>query len=321
MKDQNAIIAVAQSALEIEAKALLSAKERVGDHFAQAVEQIRRCRGRVVVTGVGKSALIAGKIVATFNSTGTPAVFMHAADAVHGDLGSVLPEDLLLILSNSGNSPEIKALVPYIKSQGNKILAIVGNKDSFLAKSANWIIDGAVEQEVMEEIMAPTSSTTLQLALGDALAVCLMKMKGFTLEDFAKNHPGGSIGKQITLTVGALLKEEHKAMVAPSASVVEVIYEISSKRVGATAVVEEGVVVGIITDGDIRRMLQAKTDIDQLTAKDIMSQHPKQISSNTLAKDALKLLNDHNINQVIVGEENYEGIIHLHELIKEGVTA
>ena len=185
MKDQNAIIAVAQSALEIEAKALLSAKERVGDHFAQAVEQIRRCRGRVVVTGVGKSALIAGKIVATFNSTGTPAVFMHAADAVHGDLGSVLPEDLLLILSNSGNSPEIKALVPYIKSQGNKILAIVGNKDSFLAKSANWIIDGAVEQEVMEEIMAPTSSTTLQLALGDALAVCLMKMKGFTLEDFA----------------------------------------------------------------------------------------------------------------------------------------
>ena len=228
----------------------------------------------------------------------------------------------MLVLSNSGNSPEIKVLVPCIKAKGNKIIAVVGDQQSFLAHSADYSLNSFVQQEVVEQIMAPTSSTTLQLALGDALAVCLMKMNDFTLADFAKNHPGGAIGKQINLTVGTLVKSEHKAAVRPNTPVVEVIYEISSKRLGATAVLEDNKVIGMITDGDIRRMLQNEKVLKEVTAQDIMSINPKRIDPSTLAKDALKLLNQYNINQLIVEEAGtYIGMLHIHELLKEGINA
>lgn len=317
------ILTLAQSTLEIEAKALLDAKANLDEDFVSIVQLLASCKGRVVVTGVGKSAVIASKIVATFNSTGTPAIFMHAADAVHGDLGVLLKDDILLLISNSGNSPEIKALVPYVQKQGQTIIAIVGNKDSYLADSALYAIDSSVKTEVMEHIMAPTSSTTLQLALGDALAVCLMKIKNFTVEDFARNHPGGAIGKLIHLRVEDLLEKSVKPQVNVQASISEVIYEISSKRVGATAVFEDNRIVGVITDGDIRRMLQNNSNIQSLCAKDIMSKEPKTINANSLAKEAMQYLNKHNINQIIVkdSDSHYAGILHIHELIKEGIVA
>ena len=321
MKSNEQILSVAKKVIEVESDSLLKASERLGASFVKSVELIANCKGRIIVTGIGKSAAIANKIVATFNSTGTPSIFMHAAEALHGDLGLLLNEDVVLCISNSGNSPEIKSLIPFIQSRKNPIIAMVGDKLSFLAKNANHVIDAFVGSEAYESIEAPTSSTTLQLALGDALAICLMEIKGFSNEDFAKSHPGGSLGKKLSLQVSQLMHENQRAAVSINSPLEKVIYEISSKRMGATAVLDGDDLVGMITDGDIRRMIQNSTNLEQITAKDIMSFSPKTIEEGELAINALNVLKESNISQIIVvdADNKYVGIIHFHDLIKEGL--
>jgi len=321
VKSNEQILSVAKKVIEVESDSLLKASERLGASFVKSVELIVNCKGRIIVTGIGKSAAIANKIVATFNSTGTPSIFMHAAEALHGDLGLLLNEDVVLCISNSGNSPEIKSLIPFIQSRKNPIIAMVGDKLSFLAKNANHVIDAFVGSEAYESIEAPTSSTTLQLALGDALAICLMEIKGFSNEDFAKSHPGGSLGKKLSLQVSQLMHENQRAAVSINSPLEKVIYEISSKRMGATAVLDGDDLVGMITDGDIRRMIQNSTNLEQITAKDIMSFSPKTIEEGELAINALNVLKESNISQIIVvdADNKYVGIIHFHDLIKEGL--
>jgi len=321
VKSNEQILSVAKKVIEVESDSLLKASERLGASFVKSVELIANCKGRIIVTGIGKSAAIANKIVATFNSTGTPSIFMHAAEALHGDLGLLLNEDVVLCISNSGNSPEIKSLIPFIQSRKNPIIAMVGDKLSFLAKNANHVIDAFVGSEAYESIEAPTSSTTLQLALGDALAICLMEIKGFSNEDFAKSHPGGSLGKKLSLQVSQLMHENQRAAVSINSPLEKVIYEISSKRMGATAVLDGDDLVGMITDGDIRRMIQNSTNLEQITAKDIMSFSPKTIEEGELAINALNVLKESNISQIIVvdADNKYVGIIHFHDLIKEGL--
>lgn len=290
------------------------------DDFSQVVQQIYHSKGRVIVTGIGKSAIIAQKIVATFNSTGTPAVFMHAADAIHGDLGSILKDDVVVCISKSGNTPEIKVLVPLIKNFKNSLIAITGNVDSYLAKQADFVLNTYVDKEACPNNLAPTTSTTAQLVMGDALAICLLKMRGFSSEDFAKYHPGGALGKTLYLKVSDLTIHNMKPQVSPEANIREVIVSISESRLGATAVLEKEKIIGIITDGDIRRMLNTHEQFTHLTAKDVMSKSPKTIAHHELAVKALALLEKNDISQVLVEEEgNYVGVVHLHDLIKEGI--
>lgn len=317
----NKILSIAKETLEAEADSIRAGAACLEKDFEKTIELFASCKGRIIVTGIGKSAAIANKIVATLNSTGSPAIFLHAAEAVHGDLGVLLKDDMVLCISNSGNSPEIKKLIPFIKSRKNQIIAICGNTDSFLALNSNYVIDATVEKEAYSFLDAPTSSTTLQLALGDAIAVCLAHVKGFSNEDFAKSHPGGTLGKKLSLKIGDFLAENHQPAVDKDANLTEVIYEISSNRLGATVVVDKGGVVGIITDGDIRRMLENQLPIKEVTAQDIMSKEPKKVEDSVLAADVFRMMNDNNISQVIVKSGgDYKGIVHIHDLVKEGLA-
>lgn len=274
----------------------------------------------MVITGIGKSAIIASKIVATLNSTGTPAIFMHAADAIHGDLGLILEDDVVICISKSGNTPEIKVLVPLIKSAHNKMIAITGNKDSFLGLQADFVLNAYVEKEACPNNLAPTTSTTAQLVIGDALAICLLEKRGFSSKDFAKYHPGGSLGKKLYLRVHNISSINQRPQVDANASIKEVIVEISEKLLGVTAVIENDKIIGVITDGDLRRMLSKTDDFSSLTAKDIMSENPKRISPEAMAVDAKELMEDFGITQLLVEDNGkYAGVIHLHDLVKEGI--
>lgn len=290
--------------------------------FEACVAHILGSKGRVVVTGVGKSAIIATKIVATLNSTGTPALFMHAADAIHGDLGMILEDDLVICISKSGNTPEIKVLVPLLKRLGSKLVALVSNTKSFLAEHSDYVLNATIGEEACPNNLAPTTSTTAHLALGDALAVCLLEARGFTSEDFAKYHPGGSLGKQLYLRVGDVLGGNEIPIVSEDAGLAEVILEISGKRLGATSVVDsKGNLKGIITDGDLRRMLQKSLDIQKLKASDIMTVNPKSISTQEYAIRALNMMKNHNITQLVaMNGEKIAGFVHIHELMKEGIV-
>ena len=295
--------------------------EYIDQDFEDAVQAIASCKGRVVISGIGKSAVIAQKIVATLNSTGTPAIFMHAADAIHGDLGVVRQEDVVIIISKSGESPEIKVLVPLIKNFGNPLIAIVGNKSSLLAKRADYILNTTVKQEACPHNLAPTSSTTAQLVMGDAISICLMELKGFTSDDFAKFHPGGMLGKKLYLRVNDLYTQNESPAVFPDQKMKEVIIEISQKRLGVTAVVnKEKKVLGIITDGDIRRMMEKEFSLTDMHARDIMNPNPKTIGTDELAVNALEQMRKYEITQLVVEKNNqYAGIIHLHDLVREGL--
>lgn len=315
------IIATAKKTLLSESKSLQKLVEFIDDDFAQAVQLLFNAKGRIVVTGIGKSAIIAQKIVATFNSTGTPSLFLHAAEAIHGDLGMIQPYDVIICISKSGNSPEIKILTPLLKRFGNKLIGMTGNIDSFLAKESHFILNTWVEKESCPNNLAPTNSTTAQLAMGDALAVCLMNLRNFSANDFAVYHPGGALGKKLLLRVADVLDASHKPMVAPTTSIKNAIVEISEKRLGVTAVIENNKLIGIITDGDIRRMLNKTENIQGLTAQDIMTINPKTISSDMLVSDALHILENFAITQlVVVDNDEYKGILHLHDILKEGIV-
>ena len=314
------IIASAKKTLLSESQSIAKLTDFIDINFAEAVKIIYNSKGRLVVTGIGKSAIIAQKIVATLNSTGTPSLFLHASEAIHGDLGMVQEEDVVICISKSGNSPEIKVLVPLLKRFGNKLIAITGNTTSFLGKEANYTLNTYVENEACPNNLAPTNSTTAQLVMGDAIAVCLMEMKNFTSEDFAKYHPGGALGKKLLLKVKDMLDLSRKPFVNSDSSIKNVIVEISEKRLGVTAVLENNEVIGIITDGDIRRMLNKTETISGLTAKDIMTVNPKVIKSTDMVSDALNILEDFSITQlVVVDGSEYKGIIHLHDILKEGI--
>lgn len=322
MKDANAILSTAKETILLESNAIANLANLLNSSFTDAVNFIFNSKGRVIVTGIGKSANIATKIVATFNSTGTPAVFMHAADAIHGDLGNVQDDDVVICISKSGNTPEIKVLVPLIKNSKNKIIAITGNSDSFLGKNADFLLNSYVSKEACPNNLAPTTSTTAQLVLGDALAVCLLDLRGFSSSDFAKYHPGGALGKRLYLRVSDLIKNNELPKVKSTDKITQVIVEISEKRLGVTAVVDNNDrITGIITDGDIRRMLSRTTKIDELTATDIMSTTPKTIDVDAMAVEALDALENNNITQILVTDinNNYVGVVHLHDLIKEGI--
>lgn len=317
----NPLLSIAREAILLESAALSQMAANLNESFAQAAQEIHASGGRLVVSGIGKSAIIAQKIVATLNSTGTPSLFMHAADAIHGDLGMVQPGDIVLLISKSGESPEIKALVPLIKKAPFRLIGITGQPDSFLAKESDHVLNTWVEKEACPHNLAPTTSTTAQLVMGDALAICLMHLSGFTGNDFARIHPGGNLGKRLSLLAGDLAAEHEQPRVLPSTSLKAVIVEITEKRLGVTAVVDEkDAVIGIITDGDLRRMLEKRDDIRNIQASEIMSPHPKTISPNALAAQALEEMRAHNISQLIVAENGqYRGIVHLHDLIKEGI--
>jgi arabinose-5-phosphate isomerase len=321
LKNSNPILETAKKTILLESSAIANLANLLDENFENAVNFILNANGRVIVTGIGKSANIATKIVATFNSTGTPAIFMHAADAIHGDLGNVQENDVVICLSKSGNTPEIKVLVPLIKNYGNKIIAITGNTDSFLGKNSDFPLNTYVEKEACSNNLAPTSSTTAQLVMGDALAVCLQDLRGFSSKDFAKYHPGGALGKRLYLRVSDLIKNNHMPRVDVNSSIAKVIVEISEKRLGVTAVLENEKLVGIITDGDIRRMLNKTTDINHFTAKDIMGKDPKTVSQDAMAIEALEKLERDSITQILVvnAQGKYAGVVHLHDLIKEGI--
>ncbi len=319
-KKQLTILSSARRTLELEGNALLRQSKRVDERFEKVVRVILKSKGRLVVTGIGKSGNIAQKIVATLVSTGQPALFMHAADAIHGDLGTIQKNDIVLCISKSGDSPEIKVLAPLVKSMGNILVAMVSNEKSFLAKKADYLLHTPVEMEACPNNLAPTVSTTLQLAMGDALAVTLMEQRGFTAGDFARVHPGGALGKRLYTRVGDILGSDAAPMVSSTNTVKQVIVEISSKRLGATAVVDKGVLKGVITDGDIRRMLGGKRDLAKTTAADIMGKTPKTIDVQALAVEAFQIMEKHNITTLLVLQEGkYKGIIHLHDILKEGI--
>lgn len=320
LKDQNRIIAVAKKTIETESKAILHLSELVDIEFAHAVEYIFQSKGRVIITGIGKSANIATKIVATLNSTGTPAIFMHAADAIHGDLGTIQENDTVICISKSGNTPEIKVLVPLIKAIGNKLIGITSHRNSFLGQQADFILNAYVEKEACPNNLAPTTSTTAQLVIGDALAMCLLELRGFSSKDFAKFHPGGSLGKKLYLRVSDLTSLNEKPQVHPDTGVKEVIVEITEKLLGVTAVVENDSIVGIITDGDLRRMLTRVDSFTGLTAKDIMTKEPKLISNDAMAVEAMELMDKYGITQLLAQENGqYSGVVHIHNLTKEGI--
>lgn len=319
-QQQLSIIQNARETLLIESESVKNLTNYLDEGFTKIVETLFASKGRVVFTGIGKSANIANKLVATFNSTGTPALFMHAADAIHGDLGLVQKNDVVICISKSGNSPEIKALVPLVKNMGNLLIGMVGNLQSFLALQSNMVLNTTVAEEACPNNLAPTSSTTAQLAMGDAVAVCLMKLKGFTSNDFAKYHPGGALGKKLYLRVEDVLREE-LPQVDRSATIKQVIVEISSKRLGATTVIEGNKLIGIITDGDLRRMLEKGLSIETTLASDVMSATPKTILVDALAVEAFQIMESANIMQLIAVDEQQipKGIIHLHDILKEGI--
>ncbi|MFP4555700.1 MAG: SIS domain-containing protein [Bacteroidales bacterium] len=307
--------------IKTEAMAIEKMASFIDDDFRKTVELLYNIKGRVVITGIGKSAIIAEKIVATLNSTGTPAIFMHAADAIHGDLGIIQTDDIILCLSKSGNTPEIKVLVPLIKNMGNKLVGIVSNTSSYLAQKADFTLKATVDSEACPNNLAPTSSTTAQMVMGDALAVCLLKLKGFTPDDFARFHPGGALGKKLYMRVADIIEDGLKPSVHLNDTIQTVILEISSKRLGATAVVDdEGDIVGVITDGDLRRMLQQNKQIDKLVAGNIMTPNPKTINSDKLAVNAFQLMEEKKITQLLVTfNKKYIGMIHLHDILREGI--
>ncbi|HYF32490.1 MAG TPA: KpsF/GutQ family sugar-phosphate isomerase [Chitinophagaceae bacterium] len=315
------IQSIGRRTIQSEAEAVAHLQSFINEDFTRAVQAIRNCKGRVVISGIGKSAIIAQKIAATLNSTGTASVFMHAADAIHGDLGMVQQEDVVMIISKSGESPEIRVLVPLIKNFGNVLIAIAGNDQSYLVKQCDIFLNTTVSQEACPNNLAPTSSTTAQLVMGDAIAVVLMELKGFGSDDFAKFHPGGALGKKLYLRVGDLYIHNESPKVRPEASLKEVIMEISAKRLGATAVVDEqDQVLGVITDGDLRRMMEKDGGLDKAKAKDIMTSNPRTIPADELAVEALDLMRKSDISQLLVtGRNKYLGIIHLHDLIREGL--
>lgn len=320
MKKLKDINKIAEQTILEESKAIANLINFLDSDFENAVKFILNSKGRVIVTGIGKSANIATKIVATFNSTGTPAIFMHAADAIHGDLGNILKDDVVICISKSGNTPEIKVLVPLIKNSNNKIIAITGNKSSFLGENADFVLNTFVEKEACPNNLAPTSSTTAQLVMGDALAVALLEMKDFGSKDFAKYHPGGALGKKLYLRVRNLVENNAVPKVAKNSSISDVIIDISEKRLGATVVLNDVTILGIITDGDIRRMLKNNSDFTNLKASDIMSNNPKTIDIDAMAVDALSEMEKNNISQIVVTENGiYKGIVHIHELLKEGI--
>jgi len=321
LKKTNTIIETAKETILTESNAIANLAKLIDVNFEEAVKFILNSNGRVIVTGIGKSANIATKIVATFNSTGTPAIFMHAADAIHGDLGNVQKNDVVICISKSGNTPEIKILVPFIKNYGNKIIAITSNISSYLVEHADFTLNAFIEKEACPNNLAPTTSTTAQLVLGDALAVCLLELRGFTSKDFAKYHPGGALGKRLYLRVSDLVENNEVPKVQDTDSIAKVIIEISEKRLGVTAVMNNDKLVGIITDGDIRRMLSKTTEISLFTAKDIMGKNPKTIHKDAMAIDALNTMENNSISQMLVidHKKNYIGVVHLHDLIKEGI--
>jgi len=320
LSSNQSILNIAKTTINMESEAISNLVQLLDDDFANAVQLIYSSKGRVIITGIGKSAIIANKIVATLNSTGTPAVFMHAADAIHGDLGLILKDDVVVCISKSGNTPEIKVLVQLINNGPNKMIAITGNKESFLAQRADFILNAYVEKEACPNNLAPTTSTTAQLVLGDALAVCLLELRGFSSNDFAKYHPGGALGKKLYLRVSDLSSINEKPKVNTNTSVKDVIIEITEKMLGVTAVVDNDKVIGIITDGDLRRMLSKADDFSSYTAKDIMSEAPKCIDNNAMAVDAMEMMETNGISQLLVEENGkYAGVVHLHDLIKEGI--
>jgi len=315
------LLQIAIKTIEAQSLSILGLTKYINADFEKAVNAIRNCRGRLVISGIGKSAVIAQKIVATLNSTGTPAIFMHAADAIHGDLGIVQQEDVVMIISKSGESPEIKVLVPLIKNLKNVLIGMVGNIESYLALQSDIVLNTTVEQEACPNNLAPTTSTTAQLVLGDALAICLMELKGFTSDDFAKFHPGGTLGKKLYLRVADLYIKNEKPSVTLNKSLKETIVEISAKRLGAAAVIDNSNnLLGVITDGDLRRLLEKNISIDKVTAAEVMTASPKTIGAEELAVDALDLMRKKSITQlVVVDGQKYLGFIHLHDLIREGL--
>lgn len=316
------ILAVGRRTVELETRSVEGLQAYLNEDFAQAVQAIFHCRGRLVVSGIGKSAIVAQKIVATLNSTGTPALFLHAADAIHGDLGMVQEDDIVLIISKSGESPEIKVLVPLIKNFGNQLIGMVGQTQSFLAQQADFVLNTTVSKEACPNNLAPTSSTTAQMVMGDALAVCLMEMKGFNGQDFAKFHPGGNLGKRLYLRVKDLYVQNQRPVIAPDAVLKEIIISISGNRLGVTVVTDSTQkVLGVITDGDLRRMLERESELTSVRAEKIMTRNPKQIGPDAMAIEALDLLRKHDITQLVVVDTNQEylGVLHLHDLIKEGL--
>jgi len=316
------ILNIAKETLKAESDAITKAIEFLNNDFIKSVEAIFNTKGRLIITGIGKSAHTGQKIVATLNSTGSPSLFLHAAEAVHGDLGIITKDDIILCISKSGNSPEIKILVPLLKRDGNILIGMTGNESSFLGKNSDFIINAFVEKEADPNNLAPTTSTTVQLALGDALAVALIEMKKFTANDFAKFHPGGALGKKLLLRVKDILDENNKPAVNTSSTIKEVIFEISNKRLGVAAVLEKNEIKGIITDGDIRRMLEKTTDLSTITAKDIMTKSPKTIDVNSKVEEALNIMESFQITQLVVTNNNiYAGIIHLHDILKEGIIS
>jgi arabinose-5-phosphate isomerase len=323
VKSDFEILEIAKETIKKESLCIENLLNYIDNEFVLAVKEIFNSKGRLIISGIGKSAIIGNKIVATLNSTGTPAIFMHAAEAIHGDLGIIQPDDIVICISKSGNTPEIKVLTPLVKARGNKLIAMVGNTDSYLAKSADYILNCTVEKEACPNNLAPTSSTTAQLVMGDALSVALLYCKNFTSEDFAKYHPGGSLGKRLYLKVSDLYVKNEKPCVSPSTPLTETLMEITSKRLGCTVVAEENNILGIITDGDLRRMLNNKDIIDTKaqTAEQIMTQNPKRIQADAFAVEAFTIMQENHITQLIVTDENnkYLGIIHLHDLITEGI--
>lgn len=322
MKKESKIIKTAKETIRLQAQSIQELLSFVDIGFEKVVQALFSCKGRIVVTGIGKSAIIAQKIVATFNSTGTPALFMHAADAVHGDMGMIQPNDVVLCISKSGESPEIKVLAPLIKQRGNKLVAITGNISSFLAGQSDYILNTTVRKEACPNNLAPTTSTTAQLVIGDALALCLLELRGFSASDFAKYHPGGALGKQLYLTVDELYLKNEMPFVYADTPLKEVILEISSKRLGATAVINtKGHLLGIITDGDLRRMMNKTFDMKKTTAKQIMTANPRHLELGKLAVEALTIMRSNNITQLPVVKKNtYLGMVHIHNLLDEGIV-
>ncbi|HBB49060.1 MAG TPA: D-arabinose 5-phosphate isomerase [Flavobacteriaceae bacterium] len=318
--DLKPIIQVAKETVETEAKAIAHLSSLIDEEFAQAVAYIYQSQGRVILTGVGKSANIATKIVATLNSTGTPAIFMHAADAIHGDLGIIQENDTVICISKSGNTPEIKVLVPLIKASGNKLIGLTAHKESFLGQQSDFVLNAYVDKEACPNNLAPTTSTTAQLVMGDALAMALLNLRGFSSKDFARVHPGGSLGKKLYLRVSDLTALNSRPEVTPKTDLKKVIVEISENLLGVTAVVDNGQIVGIITDGDLRRMLSKVDNIAGLTAEEIMTRNPKLIDNDAMAIEAMEMMDRHGITQILAHENGrYTGVVHIHNLSKEGI--
>lgn len=321
MKTKEELQQIAKQVIRNEREAVAQLEEKIDNAFSEAVELLYSTKGRVVVTGIGKSANIATKIVSTLNSTGTPSLFLHAADAIHGDLGMVRKDDTVICLSKSGNTPEIKVLVPLLKQFGNKLIAIVGNTDSFLASEADIVLDTTVEHEACPNNLAPTSSTTAQLVMGDALAVALIECRNFTAADFARFHPGGALGKQLYMRVSDLSVQNEKPQVTSDTPVRAVILEMTSKRLGCAVVVEDRKPIGIITDGDLRRMLNRDQHVSHMKASDIMTTNPKCVAESEYAVNALHIMQQRSITQLIVVSDDgrYSGVVHLHDILREGI--